>query len=526
MTKQASRVSELSVGTGTGTLVMTGAVVGYRSWTDAFGTGDTEVYYGVIQDGTGEWEVGIGTYKGGSHAMQRDTVLAGSNGTSKVVFPAGDKIVYSTFPGESTLTLTAANLIFTGAVGGLTLTNPILAPATLTDGALAATIGIERAWALVQQGSGAATGLELRSQTAGSKTFRLVDSTRETGFQFWPSLSSISALTQPDILFNDPITAPSATIANNATAALYFTDAAGSGRGAIYTDTGSNLVTRNDNSSGRIIIEPTGTIQLQGTLAGVSFGARVAAARANMTDHIELNSAGYGITVTSASLNLVMNNSAATYFVDKDSNVHASIDQEGTVSPSIKTVITREKGDIRYATLANPNFFEQTETIAADGAVGWRIYNAAKTLERANMFATGSNFAIRNTGLTAATTCQVLMESGGDFNLNVGRYVGDGGGITNLSAAAVGIGVAGIASGGIGDTGLFRMASTDTAITWGTNYAAASLRRAGISTAEVGWDTDIEGPGNIAPATGTWQARSSILARSGRYCIGQFRRVL
>ena len=106
MTTQKDRVAEVSTSIGTGPLVLEGPVVGYRTFATAFGAGgNTEVYYGIIQDLSGEWETGLGTYLGPSDTLRRDLVLASSNGGSPVNFPLGDKAIYVTFPADTTLTL-------------------------------------------------------------------------------------------------------------------------------------------------------------------------------------------------------------------------------------------------------------------------------------------------------------------------------------------------------------------------------------------------------------------------------------
>lgn len=93
MTKVADRVAENSTTTGTGSLALGGATGGNRTFLAAFGSGSIPVQYGVIQDGSGEWETGFGTFISGSNVLQRDLVLASSTG-SKINFPAGTKVVY------------------------------------------------------------------------------------------------------------------------------------------------------------------------------------------------------------------------------------------------------------------------------------------------------------------------------------------------------------------------------------------------------------------------------------------------
>lgn len=100
MPRDANRVAETATTTGTGTITLGGAVAGHQAFGAAFGTGgNTDTSYGIVMD-SGQWEVGLGTYLGGTNQLQRDTVLASSTGSSKVNFPAGSKTVYVARPAE------------------------------------------------------------------------------------------------------------------------------------------------------------------------------------------------------------------------------------------------------------------------------------------------------------------------------------------------------------------------------------------------------------------------------------------
>lgn len=93
--KLADRVRETSTTTGTGSLTLAGAAIGYQSFDSALDTGDTTWYAIVV--GT-SWEVGLGTFTSPS-TLARTAVLANSNGdTSPVSFGAGDKDVFVTTP--------------------------------------------------------------------------------------------------------------------------------------------------------------------------------------------------------------------------------------------------------------------------------------------------------------------------------------------------------------------------------------------------------------------------------------------
>lgn len=103
----ADRVKETSTTTGTGTITLAGAAVGFQSFA-VIGDSNT-TYYSIQNQGTSEWEVGIGTYTSSGTTLSRDTVLSSSNGGSLVTFSAGTKDVFVTYPSERSVYYNAAN---------------------------------------------------------------------------------------------------------------------------------------------------------------------------------------------------------------------------------------------------------------------------------------------------------------------------------------------------------------------------------------------------------------------------------
>ena len=93
----ADRVLETTTSTGTGTLVLAGAVAGYRSCSGAgIANGDTIDLYIEAVDArgvpTGNWECGTYTWSTGDN-LARTTILASSNANAAVNFAAGTKRV-------------------------------------------------------------------------------------------------------------------------------------------------------------------------------------------------------------------------------------------------------------------------------------------------------------------------------------------------------------------------------------------------------------------------------------------------
>lgn len=99
MTVFADRVAVTTTSTGTGPMALGAALFSYRSW--AAGYPDGFVYYGIIDEATGDWEIGEGTLTSTGAQINRDVVLASSVGGALVSFVAGDKVVYSPEPGVS-----------------------------------------------------------------------------------------------------------------------------------------------------------------------------------------------------------------------------------------------------------------------------------------------------------------------------------------------------------------------------------------------------------------------------------------
>ena len=57
----ADRVLETSTTSGSGTITLAGASVGFQGFSTGVGNGN-QTYYTIALEGGSEWEVGIGTY--------------------------------------------------------------------------------------------------------------------------------------------------------------------------------------------------------------------------------------------------------------------------------------------------------------------------------------------------------------------------------------------------------------------------------------------------------------------------------
>jgi hypothetical protein len=103
----ADRVQETTTTTGTGSVTLDGAVLGFQSFA-VVGNGNT-TFYTIADQGGANWEVGIGTYSTTGPTLARTTVLSSSNGGSLVTFTAGTKTVFVTYPSEQSVNLDASN---------------------------------------------------------------------------------------------------------------------------------------------------------------------------------------------------------------------------------------------------------------------------------------------------------------------------------------------------------------------------------------------------------------------------------
>lgn len=93
----ADRVKESTTTTGTSDFALGGAITGFQTFAAAVGANNTTYY--AIADGA-DYEVGLGTLSNDGLTLARTTVLQSSNADSKVVFAAGAKHLFVTYPAD------------------------------------------------------------------------------------------------------------------------------------------------------------------------------------------------------------------------------------------------------------------------------------------------------------------------------------------------------------------------------------------------------------------------------------------
>jgi hypothetical protein len=92
------RVKETTSTTGTGTVTLSGAQLGFQSFSSGIGSSNSTYYTIALGN---EWEVGIGSVTNAT-TFTRDSVISSSNASSLVSFSAGVKDIFCALPAEYT----------------------------------------------------------------------------------------------------------------------------------------------------------------------------------------------------------------------------------------------------------------------------------------------------------------------------------------------------------------------------------------------------------------------------------------
>ena len=114
------RVKVTSTTTGTGAMALGSAVTGFETFAAGIGNNNT-TYYCIFNQGTTEFEVGLGTLDGSSANLTRTTVISSSNSDAAVDFAAGTKDVFCTLPASKSVYLDATGNPVGAASAGFAL---------------------------------------------------------------------------------------------------------------------------------------------------------------------------------------------------------------------------------------------------------------------------------------------------------------------------------------------------------------------------------------------------------------------
>jgi hypothetical protein len=98
------RVKVTSTTIGTGAFALGAAQTGFESFATGIGNNNT-TYYTIFNQGTTEWEVGLGTLDATSANLTRTTVISSSNSDAAVNFTSGTKDVFCTLPASKAVYL-------------------------------------------------------------------------------------------------------------------------------------------------------------------------------------------------------------------------------------------------------------------------------------------------------------------------------------------------------------------------------------------------------------------------------------
>ena len=114
------RVKVTSTTTGTGAFALGSAVTGFETFAQGIGNNNT-TYYCIFNQGTTEFEVGLGTLDGSSANLTRTTVISSSNSDTAVNFTSGTKDVFCTLPASKSVYLDATGTPVGAASAGFAL---------------------------------------------------------------------------------------------------------------------------------------------------------------------------------------------------------------------------------------------------------------------------------------------------------------------------------------------------------------------------------------------------------------------
>ena len=115
------RVKETSTTTGTGTLDLAGVVTGFVTFVAGIGNSNT-TYYAIYEQGTANFEIGIGTVTDATpDTLARTTVLNNSLGTTAKINFSGTLDVFCTMPASKSVYLDSTGTPVGAASAGFAL---------------------------------------------------------------------------------------------------------------------------------------------------------------------------------------------------------------------------------------------------------------------------------------------------------------------------------------------------------------------------------------------------------------------
>ena len=473
------RVKETTTTTGTGTFTLNGTSTGFVPFS-VIGNGN-ETYYTAVDNTTGEWEVGIGTYN--VSTLTRDTVLASSNSGNKVPFAAGSKDVFVAYPAEKAVTLDTPQTLTGKTLVSADLGTPLAAILTNATG-LPLSTGVTGTLPVGNGGTGA-TSLTGYVKASGTAAF-----------------AAVATIPGSDVSGNISGNAANVTgvvaVANGGTAV---TSAPANGQLLIGNGTGYTLATLTAGT-GVSITNGAGTITINapevGTVTAVTATAPLASSGGNtpdisLTGTVGVNNGGTGATTLTGYVKA----SGTAAFTAVAQIPNTDISGLGTMSTQNANNVAITGGAINGTTVGatTPGSGAFTTLVAA-GASITSINSGVALLTTAtvtNLTATGASIASANIGnlqFTGASAASMNIGTAVITNLTVtsASIASQNGAVANISTVTAATKVVtpfvdAVGSGG----GQLRNASGTSQLLWGAGG---------------GNNLSLEVPTNINPTNG------------------------
>ena len=474
----ANRVQETSTTTGTGTLTLDGAVLGYQTFAAGIGSGNT-CYY-AITSSTGAWEVGIGTV--GTGTLARTTLLSSSTGS--LVSFTGTLNVYVTYPSEKSVNLDASNII-TGY------------PVTVTDNVFTLQDNIDPTKQAQFQLSGLLTGTTyvytLPTSNGGASTLVDLNSAQ--------TISASKTFSGTANVFGSSANTGSVSVATGATT-TGLTKTVNIGTGGVSGSTtnitvGATAGTSTTTMNGQTDIGGTTTSVNFARVVGAATGAAptISAAGSDANIGLVLNSKGTGVvalggsTVANSAFQAIPTTSSVNYIEAKGAATGQPVYLTAKGTDTNIPFIIQSKG-------TQPFYF------VVNNAIQFGAFNTASAVNYpyATGGSTGNPAVLAAIGSDANVNLKLVPQGTGDVQITGTAYSPN----FNLTDAAT---IAWDTATAGGQVATFTFVSSNrtmgapTNLTNGAFYALAVIQNAGSNT--LTWSSVFKWAAGTAPTLST-----------------------
>jgi hypothetical protein len=474
------RVKESSSSSGTGSITLSGAIVGYQTFASVVASGST-VYYTIHNLTTpydNEWEVGVGTFTSPS-TLARTTVLSSSNSGSLVPFTAGASglEVFITQPAEEAVYLNqATGLVEIGGNGTNTVSftninasNVVMVSGTISTNAANATDITNKTYvdglfstgisyhdpvlveedvalnAVYVQPNGAANGVGATLTNNGSNVALVVDGVSVSNTARILVYAQANAVQNGVYTVTNPGNASAQWVLTRATDADTFGLANPNqlGQGDAF------FVQDGDTGAGRTYICNTpGTITFGSTnitFAQISSAQIYAAGTglnlSNLTFSIANTTVVSGLYGDSANVSVIEVNAQGQLTSAANSAINVSNITVGTLSNDRTTANTSNGANTIVLRDANGSFNANVVTATTGNFTSITANASGLTDINASNISSGTISNARTTGDTAnSANTIVLRDATGSFGSNVitaSLFSGDGSGINAINASNI-----------------------------------------------------------------------------------------